>query len=61
MRFYKDSQKIYFDSAKAGPMYYELLDWRSKFERKSLVEKSQIRNNGENLVKDVEKKNRKIF
>ena len=61
MRFYKDSQKIYFDSAKAGPMYYELLDWRSKFERKSLVEKSQIRNNGENLVKDVEKKIGKFF
>ena len=42
MRFYKDSQKIYLDSAKAGPMYYELLDWRTKYERKSLVEKSQI-------------------
>ena len=56
MRFYKDPKKIYLDSAKAGPMYYELLDWRTKFERKSLVEKSQIRNNHENLVKDVEKK-----
>ena len=56
MRFYKDPKKIYLDSAKAGPMYYELLDWRIKYERKSLVEKSQIRNNHENLVKEVEKK-----
>ena len=61
MRFYKDPKKIYLDSAKAGPMYYELLDWRTKFERKSLVEKSQIRNNHENLVKDVEKKISKFF
>ena len=61
MRFYKDSQKIYLDSAKAGPMYYELLDWRTKYERKSLVEKSQIRNNHENLVKEVEKKITKFF
>ena len=43
MRFYKDSQKIYFDSAKAGPMYYELLDWRNKYEKNSLIKKSQIR------------------
>ncbi len=56
MRFYKDPQKIYLDSAKAGPMYYELLDWRYKYERKSLVEKSQIRNNHENLLKEVENK-----
>jgi len=56
MRFYKDPEKIYFDSAKAGPMYYELLDWRYKYERKSLVEKSQIRNNHENLLREVENK-----
>ena len=61
MRFYKDPKKIYLDSAKAGPMYYELLDWRYKYERKSLVEKSQIRNSHENLVKDVEKKICKFF
>jgi len=56
MRFYKDPQKIYLDSAKAGPMYYELIDWRYKYEKKSLVEKSQIRNNHKNLVKEVENK-----
>ena len=61
MRFYKDSQKIYLDSAKAGPMYYELLDWRAKYERKSLVEKSQIRNNHENDVIKVEKNLSKFF
>ena len=56
MRFYKDPQKIYLDSAKAGPMYYELIDWRYKYEKRSLVEKSQIRNNHKNLVKEVENK-----
>jgi len=56
MRFYKDPQKIYLDSAKAGPMYYELLDWRCEFEKKSLIEKSQIRNKHKDFVKKVEGK-----
>ena len=48
MRFYKDSNKIYLDSAKASPMYYELLKWRNNYEKKSLIEKSEIRINHEN-------------
>ena len=43
MRFYEDPSTIYLDSAKAGPMYFELLDWRNKYEKNSLIKKSQIR------------------
>ena len=53
MRFYKDSDKIYLDSAKASPMYYELLKWRNNYEKKSLIEKSEIRINHENKVYKV--------
>ena len=42
MRFYEDPSTIYLDSAKAGPMYFELLDWRNKYEKNSLIKKSQI-------------------
>jgi len=53
VRFYKDSNKIYLDSAKASPMYYELLKWRNNYEKKSLIEKSEIRINHENKVHKV--------
>ena len=43
MRFYKDPNKIYLDSAKACPLYFELLKWRNNYEKKSLVDKSEIR------------------
>ena len=56
MRFYKDSNKIYLDSAKASPMYYELLKWRNNYEKKSLIEKSEIRVNHENKVDKVKTK-----
>ena len=61
MRFFKDSKKIYLDSAKAGPLYYELLKWRNDYEKKSLIDKSQIRVNHENFVKDVEKSVSEFF
>ena len=61
MRFFKDSKKIYLDSAKAGPLYYELLKWRNDYEKKSLIDKSQIRANHENFVKDVEKSVSEFF
>ena len=53
MRFYKDSNKIYLDSAKASPMYYELLKWRNNYEKKSLIEKSEIRINHKTTVEKV--------
>ena len=61
MRFFKDSKKIYLDSAKAGPLYYELLKWRNDYEKKSLIDKSQIRVNHENFVIDVEKSVSEFF
>ena len=57
MRFYEDPSTIYLDSAKAGPMYYELLDWRNKYEKNSLIKKSQIRNNHKMMLLKL----RKIF
>ena len=41
-------------------MYYELLDWRNKYEKNSLIKKSQIRESHKDDVK-VEKKSFKIF
>ena len=55
MRFYKDPKKIYFDSAKEGPLYYELLKWRNNYEKKSLINKSLLRLNHKNFVNNVEK------
>ena len=55
MRFYKDPNKIYLDSAKASPYYYELLEWRNNYEKKSLVLKSEIRINHKKLVKNIKK------
>tara|TARA_B100001029_G_scaffold26517_1_gene18934 strand:+ start:727 stop:1758 length:1032 start_codon:yes stop_codon:yes gene_type:complete len=53
MRFYKDSNKIYFDSAKACPFYFELLKWRTNYEKKSLIKKSEIRINHKCVVENV--------
>jgi len=53
MRFYKDPNKIYLDSAKASPLYFELLKWRNNYEKKSLIEKSEIRNDHERVVENV--------
>ena len=53
MRFYKDPNKIYLDSAKACPLYFELLKWRNNYEKKSLVDKSEIRNDHETVVENV--------
>ena len=53
MRFYKDSNKVYLDSAKASPYYYELLDWRNNYEKKSLIKKSEIRVNHKTIVENV--------
>ena len=55
MRFYKDPKKIYFDSAKEGPLYYELLNWRNNYEKKSLIDKSILRLNHKNFVDNVAK------
>ena len=61
MRFYEDPSTIYLDSAKAGPMYYELLDWRNKYEKNSLIKKSQIRESHKDDVIKVEKNLSKFF
>ena len=53
MRFYKDPNKIYLDSAKASPLYFELLKWRNNYEKKSLIDKSEIRNFHERVVENV--------
>ena len=53
MRFYKDPKKIYLDSAKASPLYFELLKWRNNYEKKSLVDKSEIRKDHETVVENV--------
>ena len=53
MRFYKDSNKIYLDSAKACPLYFELLKWRNNYEKKSSVDKSEIRKDHETVVENV--------
>ena len=53
MRFYKDPNKIYLDSAKASPLYFELLKWRNNYEKKSLVDKSEIRKDHETVVENV--------
>ena len=53
MRFYKDPNKIYLDSAKACPLYFELLKWRNNYDKKSLVEKSEIRTDHKNIVENV--------
>ena len=53
MRFYKDPNKIYLDSAKACPLYFELLKWRNNYEKKSLVDKSEIRKDHETVVENV--------
>ncbi len=55
MRFYKDPKKIYLDSAKEGPLYYELLNWRNNYEKKSLISKSLLRLNHKNFVDNVAK------
>ena len=55
MRFYKDPKKIYFDSAKEGPLYYELLNWRNNYEKKSLKDKSLLRKNHKKFVDNVAK------
>ena len=61
MRFYEDPSTIYLDSAKAGPMYYELFDWRNKYEKTSLIKKSQIRESHKDDVRKVEKNLSKFF
>ena len=61
MRFYEDPSTIYLDSAKAGPMYFELLDWRNKYEKNSLIKKSQIRESHKDDVIKVEKNLSKFF
>jgi len=53
MRFYKDPNKIYLDSAKASPLYFELLKWRNNYEKKFLIDKSEIRNDHERVVENV--------
>ena len=53
MRFYKDPNKIYLDSAKASPLYFELLKWRNNYEKKSLVNKSEIRKDHKTVVENV--------
>ncbi len=53
MRFYKDPNKIYLDSAKACPLYFELLEWRNNYEKKSLVDKSEIRKDHETFVENI--------
>ena len=53
MRFYKNPNKIYLDSAKASPLYFELLKWRNNYEKKSLVDKSEIRKDHETVVENV--------
>jgi len=53
MRFYKDPNKIYLDSAKACPLYFELLKWRNNYEKKSLVDKSEIRKDHKTVVENV--------
>ena len=53
MRFYKDPNKVYLDSAKACPYYYELLDWRNNYEKKSLIQKSEIRLNHKKIAQSV--------
>ena len=53
MRFYKDPNKIYLDSAKACPLYFELLKWRNNYEKKSLVDKSEIRKDHETVVENI--------
>ena len=50
MRFYKDPNKIYLDSAKACPLYFELIKWRNNYEKKSLVDKSESRKDHETVV-----------
>lgn len=53
MRFFKNPNKIYLDSAKASPLYFELLKWRNNYEKKSLVDKSEIRKDHETVVENV--------
>jgi cysteine desulfurase/selenocysteine lyase len=61
MNFPALKNKIYFDTARSGLMYDELLNWRNSHENHFLKEGSQFRLNDEELLNETRLEINKFF